>query len=383
MTKVDILTDQKNTIPMKTTLIKNTDQILFSIIVINQIFFFHSYNMLNTNLIYIMFSMCVVAAITITLRNIYLYKNLKKKDLIFIFILLLAALIEGITTFLNYEQIGLAFYSYSDTIFIYTSSFFLLATIFFYINLRIISYDNFLNIVRIASIVSAILLLTSLIDYQYIRSVSKHAGMFNPLIYLFFWDDNLSAKTQHAFILFLINFFLIQNIYNKYNNKDFILTVLNSTLIFLIFSKIFIVISVAVYFCFLVFVFTRKNFIITCATLLSMIILLAFHSYTVHKFTDNKFSYTNNLFLKFGFFIDYVYPEKFENQLLKIKQVHLTSNLSHLTSTEDIRDYFDSASSRIEITKECLARENNKNFSSIQIRKKTRYEMKKNYIQDL
>jgi hypothetical protein len=151
MIKVDILTDQKNTIAMKTTLIKNTDQILFSIIAINQIFFFHLYNMLTANLIYIMFSMCAVAAITITLRNIYLYKNLKKKDLIFIFILLLAALIEGITTFLNYKQIGLAFYSYSDTIFIYTSSFFLLATIFFYINLRIISYDNFLNIVRIKS----------------------------------------------------------------------------------------------------------------------------------------------------------------------------------------------------------------------------------------
>ena len=85
MTKVDILTDQKNTIPMKTTLIKNTDQILFSIIAINQIFFFHLYNMLTANLIYIIFSMCAVAAITITLRNIYLYKNLKKKRFNFYF----------------------------------------------------------------------------------------------------------------------------------------------------------------------------------------------------------------------------------------------------------------------------------------------------------
>lgn len=121
---------------------------------------------------------------------------------------MLAALIEGIAVSLNYEQENLIFYSYSGTIFIYKISLYLLAVIFFYINLRIISYDNFLNILRIASIVAASLLMASLIYYQYIQpDLPKHIGMFNPYIYLFFWDDNLSAKTQHAFILFLINFF--------------------------------------------------------------------------------------------------------------------------------------------------------------------------------
>ena len=308
--------------------------------------------------------------IYIIFRNIeYCKLKIKKNKKIFflIFFTFFFLIVKISITILNidtstYDQIKDILDKQTGSIFInFYIPFFIFSCLYYFLFSDFFN-NNFFLFCRLINFILIILLSISLVNYLYIDILNaSHRGFFNPHIYLFFFDDNLSSKNQHAYLIFLINIILVHNFFEKKNFFDFLLIILNLFFSILIFSKLFILAIYGYLILYLFFNFKKGKLksiigLISC----SIILVIIFSSFV--KFTTNKhFNIFFSTITKFGSSVSSVNKEYYNKAIneydIFLKQKEETYEAFYnfkLSSTPYIVDYYDSTNQRIQKLVTCV-----------------------------
>lgn len=351
---------------MKQKIISNNlnafDKYIIFFVIISQIFFFHIYNQLDKSLILFFFSLSFIFIVKIFLKTFNLYQ-LEKSSKIFLIILILNFLFKFFfisyhiffvldPNMINILSKGNAkYFSYFEA-FIYLTSFFYFLFFNFY-------KRNLFIIFKLSALISIFLMTATIINLTFSNS-EEHAGWLNPHIYIFFYNDNVASKLQHAYIVFIL-FFTFASIIFKKNSifNEIVITLLFYFILF-INSKLFLTITLFILVIFLLLDFTRSNIFKFLRIFFLSLFLFLSSINIIENINDNKkSSYLLNLILKYSFVLNKVLDyenimNKFNPNVVEKYINAINPNLNEKETTTKMQIYYDSSYSRVDRAKLCL-----------------------------
>lgn len=332
------------------------DYLIVNFLIIFQVFYFHIYNSIEKNLNVILAFIILIFSIYISFKFITFnfISNLeieKKIILIAILIILLFKFFILSDAYYNYDSDILPILSKSNLdIFIFFDLFMLLSIIFFILILQKIEL-NFIKIFFILFLIATLLLTLSLFNLLLSNS-DEHRGWLNPFIYLFFYNDNDSSKLQHSYIYLLISMPLIHSMYQSKKIIFKIIFILSLFFIFLLFSKLFIILLLLFIFGYNILYRNKENIILTVKLfLISITIILTFFFFS-NSFFGKNVNIINQLQLKFSKIL-YSF-----NLIDKINLEYVTNTPSFVMlkdkSINQQINYYDSTFDRFQRFKFCI-----------------------------
>ena len=172
-----------------------------------------------------------------------------------------------------------------------------------------------------------------------ISNPTSHIGWFNPYIYLFFFNDNVSSKLQHGYIFLIITLPLINELYQTKKIVFKIVFVLFVFYLFFIFSKLFFIIFILFLLIYNLFYYSKENIFLTVKLLLISIAMIFTLLFFINNFSDRKTNVSDQIVLKFASII------KFTNSKINLKNYLKGTNFENYNNNQII-NYFDSAQNR-------------------------------------
>ena len=245
---------------------------------------YHIYNSINNLLFIILFLVSIIYLTWACSKILFLFKNPK---LIFIYIIILIYFLFSVLNFYYSQELSFninnkidynglfhitlkQIMSFYPTIYL---SLILLSVPLFYVVNEAKAIKAFL----LLNIICIILLLVSLIKLMTGTMEIGHDSWAKPFMYLFFYNDNVAAKLQHANILFFSSIFIFYSFFNdsKFSKLNFFLVVVNLCLQFFIFSLMFMGLNI-IFLLTLFFLSNKKNNFLKKIfyTLISLIVIL-------------------------------------------------------------------------------------------------------------